>query len=134
MLEFAQLVIDYFTSKELQFETREIPDGGVVVHVPFKDLSINMIFNGEKGEYLSFYYQVASVPDEKLANLIVVCNKLNSTYKWLKFYVDDDKDIMAQDDAILTEENAGDETFELLFRGIKIVNDVKPIIMKAIYA
>ena len=48
--------------------------------------------------------------------------------------MDSDKDIIIHDDAILDVNNAADEAFELLLRIIRIGDDVKPIIMKTIYA
>jgi hypothetical protein len=42
--------------------------------------------------------------------------------------------VVFHDDAILSPSNAADEAFELLLRTLKIGDDVKPQIMRAIYA
>ena len=92
------------------------------------------IFASDDGEYVSLYLQFESIPEDKIIDVILVCNELNAKFKWVKFYVDSDHDLMLEDDAILTAENAAEEVFELMLRMIKICDDAKPAIMKAIYA
>ena len=75
-----------------------------------------------------------SVPDEKQVDLMVVCNALNKQYRWFKFYVDDDGDVMVEDDAILSMDNVGDECLELIVRMVNVVDEVYPVFMKAIWA
>ena len=93
-----------------------------------------MFFCGDDGGYFSLYLVYEHVPEEKLADVIFLCNELNAQYKWITFYVDKDGDVVLHDDAILTASNAAEEAFELLVRTLKIGEDVKPAIMKAIYA
>ena len=75
-----------------------------------------------------------SVPQEKVVDAIIACNELNTAYKWAKFYVDKDNDVMVQDDAILTVATAAEEAFEILLRVIDIAKEAKQPLMKAIYA
>ena len=120
-------------AKELKYSFREVNDD-VVVSFPYDGKFTNFIFSGNDGCYVSMYTVFESVPAEKVADLLVVCNSLNAKYKWLKFYVDKDSDLMVEDDAIVTPENSAAECFELLARRINILKECKPIIMKAIYA
>jgi len=71
---------------------------------------------------------------EKFADVLFVCNELNAQYKWVTFYLAKDNSIVLHDDAILSIESAADEAFELLVRILKIGDEVKPRLMKAIYA
>ena len=48
--------------------------------------------------------------------------------------MDKDNDLVMHDDAIVSEDSAAEECFELLVRMLKISEDIKPRIMKAIYA
>ena len=133
MKKCAELFIQALKEKELKFDVKEAPDGDVIVRIGFDNKITNFVFSGETGEYVSMYTPFESVPAAKIPNVLFECNKLNSTYKWLKFYIDNDNDLMVEDDAILSEENAANECFELLVRRVSILKDVKPAIMRAIY-
>ena len=120
-------------AKELKYSYRENGDD-VIVNFPYDGKFTNFVFRGPDGCYVSMYTIFESIPAEKVPDMLVVCNQINAKYKWLKFYVDKDNDIMVEDDAIVTPDNAADECFELLARRINILKEVKPIIMRAIYA
>ena len=133
MYTCAELFIQSLQEKDLRFECKESPDADVIVRLDYDNKITNFIFSGDDGKYVSMYTQFESVPAEKVINVLFECNKLNSTYRWLKFYVDGNNDIMVEDDAILSPENAAEECFELLLRRISILNDVKPALMCAIF-
>ncbi len=119
--------------KELNFTVKN-NNTDEIIDFPWQGRNLKCIFSGDEGEYLSMYYCLESVPEEKLADVLFVCNEMNAKYKWVKFYLDSDNDIMLEDDAILSPANAGAEAFELLIRMIDILKDTKPVFMKAIYA
>ena len=129
----AQMFIDELNAKDLKFTVREVPSGEVVLSIVFDSKNTNFIFSGEKGEYVSMYTLFEHVPADKITDLLLVCNSLNTQLKWFKFYIDDDNDLMIQDDAIITPETAAAECFELLARRVNIMKEVKPTIMRAIY-
>ena len=132
MLLAAQLFMEDLEAKELNYSFREAGDD-VIVNFPYDGKFTNFVFSGNDGCYVSMYTVFESVPADKVPDMLVVCNSLNAKYKWLKFYIDKDSDLMIEDDAILTPEDSAAECFELLARRINILKDVKPIIMKAIY-
>lgn len=134
MLKFAELFTQYLDSKEFNYETYTFDDGDVLVEFPYKGKATKLIFGGEDGKYLSLYLNFENVPEDKYVDVLIACNELNKQYKWATFYLDDDRDLIIHDDAILSEESAAEEAFELLVRIIHIGDDVKPVIMKAIYA
>ena len=129
----AQLFVDDLNAKEMNFHSGN--DGDVsYIEFPYKGKVAKLFFNGDQGEYLSIYLVYEHIPEEKFADMILTCNELNCMYKWVTFYVDNDSDLIFHDDAILSVENAADEAFELLVRILKIGDEVKPKIMKTIYA
>ena len=133
MLLSAQLFIEDLKRKDLKFDIKELSGGETLVNFPFDGKMTNIVFSGEDGKYVSMYTNFESIPADKVADLYVVCNQLNATYKWLKFYVDKDNDLMVEDDAIVSPESAADECFELILRRANVLKDVKPVIMRAIY-
>ncbi|MCD8365697.1 MAG: YbjN domain-containing protein [Clostridiales bacterium] len=79
-------------------------------------------------------FSFAKAPQDRLGQVMIACNELNKKYKWVKFYVDDDCEVNAEDDAIIDATTAGDECFELMVRMAGIVDEAYPVIMKAVYA
>ncbi len=76
----------------------------------------------------------AKVPEDRVAGALLACNRCNLEYRWVKFVLDDDHDLCAYDDAVVSPETAGEELKELLFRMLDIVDDCYPVFMKSIWA
>ena len=76
---------------------------------------------------------IEKVPDEKFVDVVLACNQVNARFRYVKFVVDKENDVIVFTDAILDPSSAGDECFELLIRSLKIISDAKPTVMKAIY-
>lgn len=130
----AESFIKYLDSKNYHYSSREDKDGDVIVDFPYDGKVVKLVFAGDNGEYASLYMQYEKVPEDKRMKLIEVCNDLNCRFKWVTFFVDKDQDLMLQVDAKLYVETAADEAIELMVRMIKIGDDAKNEIMKAIYA
>ncbi len=130
----AERFVENLKSKDLKFGCGTNKEGDSVVEFPYQGKVTKVFFGGEDGTYLSLYLVFEHVPEEKVSNVIFTCNELNARFKWVTFYVDRDNDVVLHDDAILSVESAADEAFELLVRILKISDEVKPEIMRAIYA
>lgn len=134
MLTCAELFTKLLTSKEMNFNVHTFDDGDILVEFPYRGKTAKLVFAGKNGEYLSLYMQYESIPEDKFAEVLLVCNQLNAQYKWVKFYIDKDNDLMLQTDALLSTSTADEEAFEMLVRMIEISEKAKGEIMKAIYA
>ncbi len=130
----ADLFVKNLKEKNFNFECGTDKDGDSVVEFPYQGKVAKMFFTGDEGQYLSMYLVYERVAEEKTTDVILACNDFNVKYKWVTAYVDSDNDLVFHDDAILAPENAADEAFELMVRMLKIVEDVKPEFMRAIYA
>lgn len=133
MNECAELFADFLTSKGLTFDTTIDSDGDSLVNFPYDGRIARCYFSGDDGRYLTIYYYFENTPEDKVPDLIYTCNELNSQYKWVRFYLDNDNDIVLQSDALLTPMSAADVAFEILVRLLDIGKEAKPTIMKAIY-
>lgn len=133
MLSCAQAFADDLQSKGLEFDVREDSDGDVILTFPYDGKLTNFIFTGEDGTRVSMYTRLETIAEDKVSDLIILCNTLNTNYKWLKFFVDRDNDLMIQDDAILSPDTAAEECFDLLLTRVRIYKECKPQIMRAIY-
>ena len=134
MNKYSQLFAACLEEKNLKFDSYETNGGDSIIDVPYDGKISKAIFSGDDGQYFSLYIFYEKVPEEKMTEAVFLCNELNTKYKWVTFFVDTDNDFVFHDDAILSEESAADEAFELLIRMLKIGDDLKPQIMKMIYA
>lgn len=136
MLLCAEIFIEEFIKKQnLSHEVGENQDGSSVrIKAPWNGTDTVIYFNGPEGRDVSFVTCIEKVPDEKLESLYAVCNSLNAKYKWLRFYVDTDNYVIADDDAFLSENSVAEECERLLIPRFNIIEEVKPIIMRAIWA
>ena len=81
----------------------------------------------------SFHY--VKYPDAKLDAMYRVCSQLNNSFRWVKFYVnEEDNSITMADDAVVQIESCGEEISELVLRMVSIGDDAYPKFMQAIYA
>lgn len=129
----AEIFADHLKSEDLNFKAKEDNDGDSVISIAYKGKTTQMFFAGEKGTYLSMYIVYESIPEDKVAKVIYLCNKLHAQYKWVTFYVDKDNDLILHNDAILSVGSAADEAFELFLRMANMADELKPQIMKTIY-
>lgn len=57
---------------------------------------------------------------------ILACNEMNSHYRWIKFYLDKDSDIVADCDAYIDAETCGKECLNLVRRMVNITDEAYP--------
>ncbi len=139
MNQAAQSYIDTLNENGLKVkETYETSDGQTVVkcgwHLSNTTIDVLVAFS-ENCRYAALRcFRIATVPKDRLGQAILTCNELNNTYKWVKFCVDDDGDVTAENDAILDAATCGAVCLELMARMTQVINEAYPKLMKAIYA
>ena len=109
------------------------------VRVDFSGDHVNnltmVFFFDDDGESVNIKcFSICKVTPDKLMDIYVKLNELNYNYRWIKFYLDEDNEVTQSGDAIIDEETAGEECFELLGRYVNILDDCYPEIMKALWA
>lgn len=65
---------------------------------------------------------------------IRACNALNAKYRWVKFYLDKDNDVICECDAYIDVGTCGSECLSLVQRVVNIADDAYPDLMRARYA
>ena len=94
--------------------------------------AINVFFDKDGGHTIAFKcWDVGSFKDEsRYSKGLVLCNALNAKYRWAKFYLDDDSDIVVESDAIVNESTVGPVCMEIVLRLIRIIDESYPEFMK----
>lgn len=129
----AEAIIDKLNERELKFQQREDSDGDVIIHFYLDQKPITIISTGDNGEYVQIVTHYEHVSDDKMTDMLLLSNSLNAQYKWLKFAIDRDNDLMIFTDAIVDVDTAGDEVFELVARRAVMMDEIKPKIMRTLY-
>lgn len=94
---------------------------------------IHLIFD-EDGESAQVQTSpIANVPVEKTSKMLLTLNECNHKFRWVKFYLDEDNDIIADADVIFDEQNVGEACLEIIMRTASIIDDAYPDLMKGIW-
>ena len=98
-------------------------------------IDVNVIFDKDgEGLVALRCWSFGKVPEGKRGALLEACNKLNSDYRWVKFYIDDDGDIATSLDAVIDIDTVGPEVIQLVSRMVSIYDGAYPTLMKATWA
>ncbi len=76
-------------------------------------------------------YDLGHFEGDKYAAGLLACNNANKQYRWVRFYMDGDNDVVAAMDAIVSSETVFDEMIELIVRMLQIIDDLYPEFMRA---
>lgn len=115
--------------------------GENIFQVTFSDLKnmsrISVQFNfdndGEGKVNVRTYDLGSFKSDDAFATGLLICNKMNTEYRWVRFYLDSDRDVVVDADAILSVGTVGEECAELMLRLIDIADKAYPEFMKALW-
>ena len=82
MADYAELINDFFNDKGILSKLHTLDDGRKYLKINCENKKFTAIFNGSKGDYFSIRYNFMNVPFDKKGSIIVMCNELNSKYKF----------------------------------------------------
>ena len=133
MSRYASLFKAYMDQKGIRYS--ENADGDLRVSYNadnVKTVEVLLFFDKNGDKYVAFYcLSIGSFTKDQYAKALVVCNTMNKKYRWMKFFIDENYQIVVKADAILDEETCGEECIEYVRRIVGIVDDVYPDFMKA---
>ena len=129
-----------FTERGIKFEHIDDYEKPVLVinfgggDFSYTHVSIHLFFDldGESAQISTM--PIANVPVEKTAKVLLTLNECNHKFRWVKFYLDGDNDIIANADTVFVEQNVGSACHEMVMRTASIIDDAYPDIMKAIWS
>ena len=136
MLDAMKITMAYFDSKEIPYradEENNILEVGQMLEN--KGLFHVLIFFDDDEHVTLHSSDYCKFPVEKKESMYKTCSLVNSNYRWIKFYVDENKNnITLEDDAIIQLDSCAEEIFELICHMINIAEKVYPTFMKALWA
>lgn len=125
--------IERLKKLNLVYEAFSKEDDKTYILINHRDKTYICFFSGENGRYLSVKTIWCKVPEENLASALLCANELNSKYKWIKLFVDDNGYLDAVCDTILTPSTAAIYASEIIVeRLITILEENEETIKKAV--
>ena len=137
MSSFKDLFVDFLKEHDIKF--RDLDERAVRLSfhsdtVP-NGVTVYVIFDAEDNNGVHFTARdFAIVPKDKYAAVLLACNEANAKYRWVKFYINDDLEIVLDEDAVIDRSSVGQECAEVAFRISDILDDAYGSFMKAIYS
>ncbi len=97
------------------------------------EVDILIVFEDDRVVSLSCF-NICQVPENKKKDIYEVCSDMNSEYRFVKFYVDeDDNTVTAETDAIITPEVAGEKVFRLVELMPAVIDEAYPYFMRKLW-
>ena len=133
MANYKNLFMQYMDRSDIKYtDVRENVVKVVYSGDNLKTIPVYVFFDEDGDPLVGFKcWDIANFKDEKMAAGIIACNQLNDKYRWVKFYLDKDSDVIAQIDAYVDEENCGRFCLSLVRRMVNIVDGGYPTLMQA---
>ena len=112
------MISEDFTSITTQFDLENTDGINVFIRFDPDDHTVNLTTSN-----------IITFPETKLPEMLALSNALNCQFRWIKFVVDEqNKSIIAQDDAVIQLDSCGEEVFECSLHFAKIVDAAYPLI------
>lgn len=79
-------------------------------------------------------FAFSKVPENKFGDALLACNALNDEYRFVKFYIDSDNEVVIAADDFLDEDSAGEEAMKVAITTVRIADEAYPKLQRAIWA
>lgn len=135
MLPYAQIFVDYLDQESIKYTVRDERSVKIVYSGNEMDsIPVFVFFDKDGDPYVTLKcWEIANFKNNPERGM-QVCNELNAKYRWVKFYIDSDNDVMAELDAVIDQDTCGAECLHLVRRMVSIVDGAFPTVQKARWA
>lgn len=100
----------------------------------YTHVAIHVVFDLDGTSVQVITSPIASAPAEKTSTVLFALNECNRKFRWVKFYLDDDNDVIADTDMLFDEQNIGEAVIEIVMRTANIIDEAYADIMKAVWS
>ena len=134
MASYKQMCMEYMRREKIRYEdVREFVLKITYTGGNFSTIPIYIYFdeNGESTIAIKCWNVANFAGQTDLA--VTLCNELNKKYRWVKFYVDEDADVVAELDALISLDDCGAACMNFVQRMTSVVDDAYPIFMHELW-
>ncbi|MGI6221196.1 MAG: YbjN domain-containing protein [Coriobacteriales bacterium] len=100
----------------------------------YQHLSVRVFFDDDGNSVHVLTAPIANIPEERIPRMLEVLNDLHNRFRWIRFYIDGDNDLVADTDIIIDDVTAGDMCVEIVMRTASVIDDAYADIMRAVWA
>ena len=121
-----------------KYSVTERDDKADVVSAKFRaenssGIEVKIFLSMDGGDIAVRCFSLITVPDSRRAAVLEALNSIMDEYRWVRLYLDEDKELTAAIDASVTRASVGDVATELMLRAVNIVDEVFPRVMRAMW-
>lgn len=99
-----------------------------------KSIPVLVVFDKDGDPLVQFFcFEICNYKGKEDKG-IQVCNEMNNKYRWVKYYVDSDSDIVCTIDAHIDSLSCGEEVLELVRRVVNITDEAYPSFMRGLWS
>lgn len=134
MANYKRTFVDYCDKEGIRYT--DLDDHSMKIVYTGDNLNsipIFVSFDKEGGPTVSFRCWNIANFSKSPANGILVCNDMNAKWKWVKFYIDDDRDVIAEVDVRLNDYTCAALCHATLRSIVNIVDEAYPEFMKSLW-
>ena len=135
MADFKKIFLDYLNENHIHYTDHS----EFAVRIPYSGQNLKTIpmfvsFDRQGGAIANIKcFEIASFKGKEEKGLRL-CNELHNKYRWLKFYLDEDLDLIACLDTYFDERTCGFFCLDLVARSVSIIDEIYPQIANAVWA
>lgn len=127
--------LDYMDLNGVRY--RELNDHAVLISYhgeKLNTISIHVIFEQDHPGIVKLAcWEIAHFPEDRLEAGFALCNRLNSRFRWVKFYLDEDRDFRAELDLLVNPSHVGEPCTMLVAQMAQIIDEAYPEITRALW-
>ena len=138
MKENTRLFTAELSRRGYKYSVIERDDKADVVSAKFRaenssGIEVKIFLSMDGGDIAVRCFSLITVPDSRRAAVLETLNSIMDEYRWVRLYLDEDKELTAAIDASVTRASVGDVATELMLRAVNIVDEVFPRVMRAMW-
>ena len=142
MIRATRNMLDFFERQGMKYspDIETLKSGIDVVKVTYtgdnKDtIRFKIFVDPDEDNVAIRVWTIAKTLDaDQAAAVTLLLNDLNNNYRWYRWYLDDDREVTASVDAVITADTIGAVAYELVQRGVDIIDENYPKVMKAMWS
>lgn len=125
---------DYINEKGADFR---VSDGTVLVvtgleNIQLAKFAVSFDSDGDSAHIAAL--GIARAPHDRHERVIPVLNNLNRRFRWCKFFIDSDGDVIADCDELVYDGSADDACWQRVAHMASVIDHAYPDVMQAIYS
>ena len=142
MIRATRNMLDFFERQGMKYspDIETLKSGKDVVKVTYTGankeiIRFNIFVDPDEDNVAIRVWTIAKTTNTRqVAAVSLVLNDLNKNYRWYRWYLDDDREVTAAVDAVITADTIGAVVSELVQRGVNIIDENYPKVMKALWS